>query len=101
MPAHREEQDLRAARLKSVASLLLLDSHVSPHPTETQLVALLLAHNARNLNKQTLRGPYNAVKSDDFFLKLVYEFGDRAFKSFLRCVSTINIIISLIESILW
>ena len=79
MPAQQDSQ----AALLSAASLFLLDS-IDTRALEPQLLALLLISKAHGLRRPVPRGPYNAVKSDDFLLKLIYEFGDRSFKAFLR-----------------
>lgn len=84
MPAQRKEQDTKATELKTAAALLLLDSHANSNATDVQFLALLLAQKSQSLSKAIPRGPYNAVKSNDFLIKLIHEFGDKAFKSFLR-----------------
>jgi hypothetical protein len=63
---------------------------------EDYLVALTLAQLALAYNRRIAvcaskkwgpRGPYDHVKSEDFFDLLLHKFTDRQFKNWLRCDS--------------
>ncbi|KAI5116369.1 hypothetical protein M0805_008187 [Coniferiporia weirii] len=68
------------AHLNQLSALLLL----SADDPDEELVALLIAWMAQQSVQTVVRGPYDAIWSDDFLHKLIHSSSDRRFKAFLQ-----------------